>query len=285
MSYHQRSDGRLPNEIREVSVVFDGLDGVDGSARFGFGETKALASVSGPIEVRLAVEQASKATFEVLIRPLAGLAGTDSKALASALRSALLPSTVLTNDPRTLIQLVAQSLTPLPARSVRGASAAASLLRTHPALVAALINASALALLNASSFPLRGVVCAAAVGRARGSRVLLVDPAEDELAVLDGGGTFAFLVSGGRAGADVDALRLKAELVWSNWSAAPFDEDELVQAAALARAGALSVWQHMKEAVALVVHGPREMPGFLSAKGKGKETQPTSVDDDTMEIS
>lgn len=39
------------------------------------GETKALASVSGPLEVRLAAEQASKATFEVIVRPLSGLAG------------------------------------------------------------------------------------------------------------------------------------------------------------------------------------------------------------------
>ena len=39
------------------------------------GETKALASVSGPMEVRLAQEQASKATFEVNVRPLAGIPG------------------------------------------------------------------------------------------------------------------------------------------------------------------------------------------------------------------
>lgn len=39
------------------------------------GETEALASVSGPLEVRLAAEQASKATFEVIVRPLSGLAG------------------------------------------------------------------------------------------------------------------------------------------------------------------------------------------------------------------
>ena len=77
-----------------MTTCFDGLDGVDGSARFGFGEsrayiwiyicvlirhlegeTKALASVSGPIEVRPAAEQPSKATFEVIVRPLAGLAG------------------------------------------------------------------------------------------------------------------------------------------------------------------------------------------------------------------
>ena len=39
------------------------------------GSTIALASISGPIEVRLAVEQASKATFEVSVRPLIGVPG------------------------------------------------------------------------------------------------------------------------------------------------------------------------------------------------------------------
>lgn len=32
-----RTDGRLANEIRDVSIAFDALCGVDGSARFGFG--------------------------------------------------------------------------------------------------------------------------------------------------------------------------------------------------------------------------------------------------------
>ena len=33
----KRPDGRLPTELREIIISFDGLDGVDGSARFGFG--------------------------------------------------------------------------------------------------------------------------------------------------------------------------------------------------------------------------------------------------------
>ncbi|EJD01467.1 uncharacterized protein FOMMEDRAFT_69260, partial [Fomitiporia mediterranea MF3/22] len=191
---------------RDVVISFDGLSGVDGSARFGFGQTKALASVSGPIEVRLAVEQASKATFEVIARPLAGLPGTESKALASALRSALLPSMILTNNPRTLVQLVAQSLTPSTTttsnRSGQLGSVNSKSFRTSPALVAAHINAASLALLNASSIPLRGVVCAASVGRVRrnpdndsDSALLVVDPSEDELHSLDGIGAFAFLIS------------------------------------------------------------------------------------------
>ena len=57
------------------------------------GETKALASVSGPIEVRLAQEQASKATFEVNVRPLAGIAG-ESHCIFGILRRLTSESTV-----------------------------------------------------------------------------------------------------------------------------------------------------------------------------------------------
>ena len=39
------------------------------------GETKAIASVSGPIEVRLSQEHANRATFEVNVRPLSGSPG------------------------------------------------------------------------------------------------------------------------------------------------------------------------------------------------------------------
>ncbi|KLO09331.1 hypothetical protein SCHPADRAFT_800156, partial [Schizopora paradoxa] len=177
---------------RPITISFDGLSGVDGSARFAFGDTKVLASVSGPIEVRLASEQASKATFEVIARPLAGIPGTESKATAASLRAALIPSIILTANPRTLIQLVAQSLTPSPQVVRSGKSSA---VRSNPSLAAALINASSLALLNASSFPMQGVVCAASIGRVRDLRTLVADPSDEELQTLEGAGVFAFIFS------------------------------------------------------------------------------------------
>ena len=39
------------------------------------GDTKALASACGPIEVRTAAELPSKATLEINVRPLSGIAG------------------------------------------------------------------------------------------------------------------------------------------------------------------------------------------------------------------
>jgi exosome complex component RRP46 len=197
------------------------------------------------MEARLAVELASRAAFEVILRPLANISGTESKHLALTLRSLLAPSLLLSQNPRTLIQLVVQSLTPTPARSF------------HSSLVASLINASTLALLNAGAVPMRGVVCAVAVGRSRSpglfatphSILLILDPDESESASLEGGGCFAFhftvdTTQSGGTGGDFP------ELVWSNWQpTTPFNENEIVRARDLARAGSKLVWGTMKESV------------------------------------
>lgn len=212
---------------------------------------------------------------------------------------------VLTNNPRTLIQLVAQSL--VPGFSPTATQIAAhtqtanqsSLMRLGPSTVAALINASTLALLNTSSVPLKGVVCAAAVGRVRdasGVGVLVVDPSKDELKILDGAGVFAFLITGGHPSAgldlleqEVDEAELRADLVWSSWSVMPYDEEEAERAQTLARIAALRVRAHMKRAIARVVHG---VHGRKAVEGNSKLKQPehepsinVSQDDDKMEIS
>ena len=259
------------------------------------GDTKALASVSGPIEVRLAAEKASKATFEVIVRPLSGLSGklcpclalyykvtmyantwlgTESKALATSLRSALLPSIILTNNPRTLIQLVAQSLTPLQNYTFTGPR---SSLRLHPSLVASIINASTLALLNTASFPMRGVVCAVAVGRIKDSHTLVVDPSEDELPKLNGGGTFAFLTTSLPNGSQTIA-----QLVYSSWNAAPFREEELMVATALAQGASSLVYEKMKEAVGHLSFGTAPIK---SVKKVSQVQVKEEIEDGKMEMS
>ncbi|KAJ7268057.1 hypothetical protein C8J57DRAFT_1131706 [Mycena rebaudengoi] len=215
-----RRAGRHATETRILNVNLDGLARVDGSARFGFGDTLALASVSGPIEVRLAAENPSSSTFEVLIRPLSNVPATQSKSLASTVRSALVPSLILSQNPRTLVQLVIQGLSPTPPKFPDG-------------LVSAMINASTLALLSAGSIPMKGVVCAVAVGRIKST--LVIDPSDDEQ--LDASGCFAFLFGNG-----LDDARC----VWTNWkSPASFDEAELSSAKSLASVAARSVWLHL----------------------------------------
>ncbi|KAJ6453201.1 exosome component Rrp46 [Mycena vitilis] len=219
-----RHGGRTTDGLRALKIDLDGLARVDGSARFGFGHTVALASVSGPIEVRLAAENPSLSTLEVLLRPLSNVPATQSKSLAATIRAALLPSLILSQNPRTLIQLVIQALSPVRSKFSDG-------------LVAAMINASTTALLNAGSIPMKGVVCAVAVGQIKS--VLVVDPTEEEEPSLDGSGCFAFAFGNG-----IDDARC----VWTNWkSCRPFDESELAQCKLLAFGAARAVWLQIQK--------------------------------------
>jgi exosome complex component RRP46 len=205
-----------------------------------------LASVSGPIEVRLAAEQPSRATFEVSVRPLSGVPGTEAKSLASSIRAALTPSLLLAQHPRTLIQLVVQSLTPTASP------------RPPPSLVASIINASTAAVLNTGSVPMRGVVCAVSVGRLHTTSMpsvayLVLDPSDSELASATASGCFAFIFAYGLESPErsnsAGYPKMSCELVWSNWRAGAFGEEELIRAQELAKVGAERVWLAMKESI------------------------------------
>lgn len=225
------------------------------------GETESLASVSGPIEVRFAAEQPSKATVEVNVRPLSSLPGTEAKALGASLRGLLSPSIILSRNPRTLIQLVVQCLTPSPAEGF------------SPSLIAACINASSLALLNAGSIPMTSVVCAVAVSRLRSATeddasALVLDPSEAEFLETVGCGCFAFSfateISGSQQSQDSPAGRM----VWTNWHARDgvLDEGEFARAQALGLAGAETVWRAFKLSVPRMDGSPSlPPPGQLSA--------------------
>ncbi|THH13996.1 hypothetical protein EW146_g6287 [Bondarzewia mesenterica] len=243
----RRQDGRSSDELRPLTIVFERLDRADGSAQFGF--AKALASVSGPIEVRLASEQPSKATFEVILRPLSNVPGTESKSLSVSLRTLLMPSILLSRNPRALIQLVVQSLTPNPS------------IHCHPSLIASFINASTLALLDAGSIPMRGVICSVAVGHLRPSGLakdslqstLIVDPSEEELLLTDAHGCFAFMFSTelSRTRHSVDAPA--CETVWTNWESTvgKFDEEDFARAREIGRASARKIWLKVKDSVSM----------------------------------
>ena len=207
----------------ELSIAFEHLARVDGSASFGFGRwhsrgqifsqydtgqhAQATASVSGPIEVRIVAEQPSKATIEVAVRPISGVAATDSKAFAATILSCILPCCILTQNPRTLIQLVVQ----------------ARIVCNKDTLLASMINASTLALVNAGSVPMRGVVCAVSVGKKKDGYV--VDETEDTC------GCFAFMFTEG-----------SSSCVWASWRG-----EDLISAREFANSQAYQVWHRIKE--------------------------------------
>ncbi|KAH9933004.1 ribosomal protein S5 domain 2-type protein [Fomitopsis serialis] len=241
-----RTDGRKPTDLRELSIVYERLDRVDGAAKFGFGETKSLASVSGPIEVRANLELPSQATLDIHIRPLASISGTDSKALSTTLKGILSPALLLSHHPRTLVQIVGQALCGTGSGSGMGSVGRG----WNASLVASVVNASSAALVNASSVPMRGVVCAVAVGRipSESGLELVLDPSEAEISRLSGGGCFAFLFSAVLPSGTRDAP--SGSLLWTNYTTnTPFDEAELKRARELAEGGAREVWKTLKESV------------------------------------
>ncbi|EKM79519.1 hypothetical protein AGABI1DRAFT_114059 [Agaricus bisporus var. burnettii JB137-S8] len=258
---NRRRDNRHNNISRTISISYQGLARVDGSARFSFGETSSVASVSGPIEVRLAAEQASQATFEVITRPLSNVAATESKAISSAVRAALIPSLILNKHPRTLVQLVVQALS-----SPRT--------RWKQPLISCMINSSSLALLNAASVPMRGVVCAVAVGHLPDVG-FVVDPSEDECAYIDAGGCFAFMFAEG-VGSGI-------ENVWSSWrsQSGTFAEKDFTDARALAQAGAQRVYSAMKNSVSgMGTAEPFELLSSNDTKFEGHRGLGIGADDD-----
>lgn len=210
--------------------------------------------MSGPIEVRLNQENASRATLEVHVRPLAAIPGTEHKALASHISAALQPSLILTQNPRSLVQLIVQDLVPISHFSKRfnGYSleqqqlssklAGASFVKERA--LAAMINASTLAFLKTASVPMRGVVCAVFVARLGGdvelSRSLcVVDPSDEEMTTVEAGGAFAFLFVDGTA-----------TCVWSNWQGRKgFAVEDVLEAKERAMTAAEKVWHRMKAAL------------------------------------
>ncbi|BEI96274.1 hypothetical protein CcaverHIS631_0112230 [Cutaneotrichosporon cavernicola] len=79
-----RQDGRKNNQLRPMRAVLGELDRADGSGRFEFGPAAAaLASFTGPIEVRIRDERIDGATLEVIHRPLDGIAVFNAASLAA----------------------------------------------------------------------------------------------------------------------------------------------------------------------------------------------------------
>ncbi|OCH86456.1 hypothetical protein OBBRIDRAFT_838148 [Obba rivulosa] len=292
MSTTTRSDGRTYDQLRDIMIVYEGLDGVDGSARFGFGQTQSLTSVSGPMEVRPNLEQPSQATLDISVRPLVGIAGTDSKALSTNLKAILAPALFLSHHPRTLIQIVGQALCGTESGSGLGSVGKG----WNATLVASLINATSAALVNASSVPMKGVICAVSVGRfpSASAATLVLDPSEAELPHLVGGGCFAFLFSSALPLTPSSPDELPpCSLLWTNYtSSVVYDDTELRQAQALAEEGARKVWAAMKESVSNMER-TAQCPAFnrfKSAKTESRVKKDTKnlseseVDDDKMEI-
>lgn len=162
--------------------------------------------------------------------------------------------------------------------------------------VAACVNAGTAALVSAGSVPMRGVVCAIAVGRLKGSGALVVDPSEEEQ--LDATGCFAFMFADSASGEKTSESIPGCECVWTDWKSVDggggFEEEELVRATEMARMGAEMVWRELKDSVRLMGMGRRaplasrtNMGVVAGGGGRDKSVlvkKEEEVDDDKMEI-
>jgi len=116
----------------------------DGSATFSQGRTSVMAAVYGPTEVRVAREQADRATVEVVFKPKVGVGGCAARGTEKAIRG-LCESAILTSlHPRTAFTVIIQEV------------------HNDGAMLACCVNAVCAALLDACApmnFPFSAVTC------------------------------------------------------------------------------------------------------------------------------
>lgn len=167
-----------PTALRPLSAELGTLARADASASFSFGPVNVVASVSGPVEVRIRDELTDRATLDVIYQPQHGVAGIPAQAVSDSLFTAFSSVLLLHHHPRSLIQVVLQTLSSptLPQSAGQTIHTDAESNQRHvarqPLLLgpdnppsvseqAALINAASLALLDAG-IPARGSVAACA---------------------------------------------------------------------------------------------------------------------------
>lgn len=110
------SSSRSQLDSRPISITYEPLEHVDGSATFSFGDEQALASLNGPIEVRIRDELTDRATLEITHIPLDGVAGITSSAFTTSLIKIFTSVLLLAHYPRSLISITLQSINRPPAQ-------------------------------------------------------------------------------------------------------------------------------------------------------------------------
>lgn len=165
-----------PTALRPLKAELGTLARSDASASFSLGSVTVVASVSGPTEVRIRDELTDRATLDVIYQPQHGVAGIPAQAVSDSLTTAFSSVLLLHHHPRSLIQVVLQTLSSpsLPQSAGQSLARDTGSKQRHvprqPLLLgpdnppsvteqAALINAASLALLDAG-IPARASVAA-----------------------------------------------------------------------------------------------------------------------------
>ncbi|TVY93767.1 Exosome complex component [Lachnellula willkommii] len=131
----------------EPTALLSHLHRTDGSATFSQNGYTVIGAVNGPIEVQRRDELPEEAAIDVNIRPAAGVGGTRERHLESILQSTLRQIILITNFPRTLIQVTLQ-ITSTPENDTAGSKLVQA--SSNLAILPALLQTAILTLLSAS---------------------------------------------------------------------------------------------------------------------------------------
>ncbi|KAF9976120.1 Exosome component 5 [Actinomortierella ambigua] len=162
-----------PHQLRPFFSSQNLLNRADGSAQFDFGGTSVLCSVVGPAEVKIRDEKLDKATVEVVARPLVGVPGVKDKTIEQNIRETLEPLVLSGLHPRTLLQIVVQTM------------------KDDGCVQSTAFNAVVLALIDAG-VPLNSILGSVTCMVDRKTNQVLLDPTREELAQAKSTHVFVF---------------------------------------------------------------------------------------------
>lgn len=184
------------------------LNRADGSCRYSRGKTMVIAAVFGPVEAMQKNEQADRASLIVQLRPAQGNSPVADRDLERFVASTFQSAIVLTMHPRTQIHIVVQ------------------VVNDDGGLLAAVINATSLALVDAA-IPMHFVAVASAALIAADGQPAVLDASAAQEAKTEGGAlTFVFDSKDGS--------------LLSSFSRGSFLENDFFSALSLARSQSLS---------------------------------------------
>lgn len=156
-----RKDKRAAEAMRKIECSRGVLSRADGSVRFNQGRNSLIVAAFGPIKVPRRKEKLEEATVQVEFKPASGAQTKKHKQLELLVHDAIANAVLSSLHPCTLIKVVIQ------------------VVEADGSLLAASINASCLALIDAG-VQMSGVVSAAAVAVDQKSERLLLDPTQEE---------------------------------------------------------------------------------------------------------
>ncbi|GAB0093695.1 Rrp46 [Sergentomyia squamirostris] len=155
--------------LRPIRCELDVLSRSDGSALFAQGETVVIASVHGPVEVKMQNLQYDKASVEVYFKSIGGQSNVGDRFREQYIRNACESALLTALNPRTAISIQLQEM------------------EDRAGLIACAVNAACLSLLH-SGLEMRFLVAAVHCALTPSGRILL-DP--DVRTIMEEGGTVA----------------------------------------------------------------------------------------------